>query len=29
MEKLEVPPRRGPRELKLDTSTFDDPLPST
>lgn len=29
MEKLEVPSRRGPRELELDTPTFDDPLPGT
>jgi hypothetical protein len=29
MEKLEVPSRRGPRELEVDTPTFDDPLPGT
>jgi hypothetical protein len=26
MEKLEVPSRRGPRELEVDTPTFDDPF---
>jgi hypothetical protein len=29
MEKLKVPLRRGPRELELNTPTFDDPLPGT